>query len=93
MGNNPNYPMFPKAWQSWFLEHMGIIPEDGIQLIERNEFPFDELFAIWDYQFSSDRGYDPSFIPALKRNRVGLVRWVYLDGPEPNWMKSDDAQM
>ena len=40
-------------------------------------------------EFSSDKGYNPSFIPALLRNIKGLISWTYGDGLEPDWSGQD----
>jgi hypothetical protein len=83
------YPQKPEEWQIWLKSNLGIDRVQGKSLIQDDKFPFDQLVALWGKKFSSDNGYSPSFIPALVRNKVGFVRWVYLNGHEPNWSKSD----
>lgn len=87
--NDVKYPQNPEEWQIWLMTHLGIDRVRGESLAHQDKFPFDKLVSLWETEFSSDNGYSPSFIPALVRNKVGFVRWVYLNGSEPNWAKTD----
>ncbi|MFW9834436.1 MAG: hypothetical protein ACFFEK_10605 [Candidatus Thorarchaeota archaeon] len=90
--NNENviYPQTPLEWIEWIHTRLEIDGDEGTRLFETGEFPFNNLVRIWEEEFDAKNGYHPSFIPALVRNKVGFVKWVYCKGPEPNWTKSDD---
>jgi hypothetical protein len=83
------YPQSPKAWREWIWKKLQISEKEGTSLFELDEFPTDRLLKVWNKEFSTDHGYSPQFIPALSRNVKGFVKWIYNDGPEPNWTKSD----
>ncbi len=84
------YPTNPQDWQEWMKTYLGIPPERGISLLYSDSFPLDELIDLWKVEFSTEKGYVADFIPALVRNKNGLLRWVYLDEPEPDWRGSDN---
>ena len=86
------YPQDIVDWQAWIIHHLDLDILQVRSLMEEGNFPFARLIAVWQKEFSSERGYSPNFIPALTRNKVGFVRWVYLQGSEPNWKKTDDEQ-
>ena len=71
------------------FEHLGIDELTVIDLFEKGVFPFDRLEEIWKREFSLDKGYHSDFIPALIRNKRGLIVWVYRGGSEPNWRMND----
>ena len=79
-------------WQAWIIYKLGIDLTQAKSLLDDNEFPFDRLIEQWDETFSPENGYSPDFIPALIRNMLGFVTWVYMRGPEPKWTKSDNDQ-
>lgn len=85
------YPQSPEEWKKWISERMGIESEEGTKLAERGEFPFDLLVRVWEKEFNVENGYHPDFIPALTRNKRGLVIWIFCGGSEPNWTLSDEA--
>jgi hypothetical protein len=86
---NVEYPQSPEEWRDWIWKYLKISEEEGSVLFEWDDFPTDRLLEVWNREFSDDRGYSSQFIPALTRNVKGFVRWVYSEGPEPNWKKSD----
>jgi hypothetical protein len=88
--NDVNYPQNPEQWRIWVHKKLGISEEEGICLLERGNFPLSNLVKAWERDFSAANGFSLNFIPALTRNRNGFVRWVYGNGPEPNWTKSDE---
>ncbi len=83
------YPQNPEEWQTWLQINLGIDSAKGKSMAQEDRFPLEQLVALWNARFNSEKGYSPSFIPALVRNKMGFVKWIYLDGPEPNWTKSD----
>ncbi len=85
----PDYPISPSDWQSWIEIHLGISPHDGVKLCESDSFPIGDLIGKWNEEFTVENGYVPDFIPALVRNKFGLLHWVYLGANEPNWRASD----
>ncbi len=91
MASDVDYPQTPEAWRQWIEDNLGLTVKRGRELAEQGEFPFDKIEELWNRVFSVEHGYSAAFIPALSRNKHGLVQWVYMDKPEPNWMKSDNA--
>jgi hypothetical protein len=91
MAREVDYPQSPKAWRLWIEDNLGLTVKQGRELVEQGQFPFDQIEELWKRMFSEEHGYSAAFIPALTRNKDGLVQWVYMDKPEPNWTKSDNA--
>jgi hypothetical protein len=87
---DPYYPTRPEEWRDWIHLKIGLSEEDAKDLLERGLFPYDKMVACWQREFSSKKGYSPAFIPALTRNKRGLVEWVYRGGNEPLWTGMDD---
>jgi hypothetical protein len=86
----PPYPQSVDEWQEAIGEALNLTAEEGKARYQDNTFPFDDL-AVWiRREFSADKGYSPGFIPALIRNRKGLIAWVYGDGSEPYWPGQDE---
>ena len=90
--NSVVYPQDIVDWQAWIIHTLGIDVVQAGTLIADNKFPFDKLIEAWKDRFGPENGYSPNFIPALVRNKIGFVTWVYMRGPEPNWTKSDNDQ-
>jgi hypothetical protein len=86
------YPQDIVDWQAWIIDTLGIDINQAKSLLDENKFPFDRLIEAWKRKFSPENGYSPNFIPALVRNKMRFVRWVYLRNPEPNWTESDSEQ-
>ena len=86
------YPQDIVDWQAWIIHKLGLDLVQARSLMNEDRFPFDRLIEAWESKFSSDNGYSPNFTPALVRNKVGFVKWVYFGGSEPNWTKSDEEQ-
>ena len=87
---NPDYPINPEEWRNWIHSKIGLAEEEARILLQKGSFPYKQLTKCWQREFGSEHGYSPEFIPALSRNKRGLVMWVYGDGPEPNWLGSDE---
>jgi hypothetical protein len=85
----PEYPTTTMAWRVWMKRMLDIDIEEGVDLVRNDRFPLDRLLETWHSVFSEEHGYSSDFIPALFRNKLGLLNWVYLDAPEPNWRGSD----
>ncbi len=83
------YPTNPSEWQAWIERHLGIDAEKAVMLLESNSFPIEDLESLWQKEFTAERGYVPDFIPALLRNKMGMIRWVYCGDDEPDWRGSD----
>ena len=83
------YPTIPSEWHHWIVTHLGYEVEDARELHNSRAFPVAELLDAWEREFNPTRGYSPDFIPALTRNVEGFLRWIYTNGPEPNWKGSD----
>lgn len=88
--NRINYPQTIIDWRNWIHIHLDINLDQGRSLAQEDAFPFDNLIKVWKQQFNPQHGFSSNFIPALVRNKRGLIKWVYLNAPEPNWTKSDD---
>lgn len=86
----PYYPTTSQEWRQWILAKLGIAPEVGKEMLLTDTFPYDKLVDLWRREFASVKGYSVAFIPALIRNKRGLVQWVYTGGQEPLWTGSDD---
>jgi len=89
MTEDIEYPMTPEGWRDWLEIHLEISEEQGHEIAKNGTFPFESLIAVWEKEFSVEHGYSSSFIPALTRNKLGFINWVYLDQNEPDWSKSD----
>jgi len=85
-----SYPQTPIEWIDWISKRLEIDEVQGRSLAESGAFPFNLLVRAWEMEFDERHGFHPNFIPALTRNKIGFVKWVYCNDPEPNWMKSDD---
>ena len=85
----PFYPSNPDEWRQWIRVKLDIDHKEGVEHFVKRTFPFRKLVRLWQIEFTPDKGYSPDFIPALIRNKMGFVSWVYGDGPEPNWTKDD----
>ena len=83
------YPQTPLEWRKWIEKRLDIDEPQGYDFTEKSTFPLQRLEDLWNMEFSPDRGYSPDFIPALTRNKIGFLKWVYGGGFEPNWIKSD----
>jgi len=83
------YPQTPRQWRTWIRIKLRIPEEKANHLLEENEFPQQSLLTKWQAEFTQTKGYSPDFIPALSRNLNGFLQWVYKNGSEPNWSKSD----
>ena len=81
------YPQNRKAWRRAIQEALGLSPEMAESAYRSGSFPFDQLVEWLERTFS--QGYSREFVPALLRNRRGLVDWIYGDGDEPYWPGSD----
>jgi hypothetical protein len=86
---NPIYQKNPSEWIQWLNEKLEIDEEQGILMLAMGEFPFSSLKDAWHVEFTPRKGYSPEFIPALGRNIIGFLQWVYGDGNEPDWRGSD----
>ena len=85
-----DYPQTVQQWRTWVRIKVGVSEEDGFILVKKNVFPKAALLQAWQIEFSTENGYSPDFIPALSRNIVGFLQWVYDEGDEPNWKMSDN---
>ena len=85
----PEYPTSPEDWQSWIEIHLRISPDEAVRLLKSDSFPLGELVGKWHEVFTVEQGYVSDFIPALVRNKLGLLRWAFLGAPEPKWRGSD----
>lgn len=83
------YPTNPSEWQVWIEKHLDIDVEKAVMLLESDSFPTEDLEALWQREFTAEKGYVSDFIPALLRNKMGLIRWVYCGYDEPDWRGSD----
>ncbi len=83
------YPTDPSEWQVWIEKHLGIDVEKAVMLLELDSFPTEDLELLWQEEFTAEKGYVPDFIPALLRNKIGLIQWVYCGDDEPDWRGSD----
>lgn len=83
------YPHTPLDWRKWITRNLDIDEIYGVELVENEIFPLQQLEETWKREFTHERGYSPDFIPALIRNMNGFLKWVYSGGSEPNWMRSD----
>ena len=83
------YPQNAAEWREAASRALNLTQEEGRARLNAGTFPFDDFTAWIRKEFSSDKGYSPSFIPALLRNRKGLISWVYGDGSEPDWSGQD----
>lgn len=87
----PSYPQNADEWHSAITHGFGLTPEEGKAQHQTGTFPF-EAFTVWLRQeFRADKGYNPDFVPALIRNRKGLVAWLYGNGSEPYWPGQDEV--
>ena len=85
-----SYPKNADEWREAVSKALNLTPEKGKARLQAGTFPSDDLVS-WIYQeFSSDKGYSPDFIPALIRNRRGLIKWIYGNGAEPYWQGQDE---
>jgi hypothetical protein len=84
------YPQSPSEWIDWITTLLEITHEEGTRLVKNGAFPFDLLVKAWEDEFNVKNGYHPDFIPALIRNKIGFVKWVYCEGSEPNWSRADE---
>jgi hypothetical protein len=84
--------MTSQQWREWIQEKLGISEAAGREMALTNRFPFDRLVEAWRKEFAHEKGYSVAFIPALIRNKRGLIAWVYSGGREPLWTGSDDAR-
>ncbi|MFW9921615.1 MAG: hypothetical protein ACFFED_18585 [Candidatus Thorarchaeota archaeon] len=84
-----SYPTNPIEWQLWIDKHLGISVTEAKLLMDSDSFPTEELEIAWQREFTVANGYVSDFIPALVRNKLGLLRWTYLGEAEPNWRESD----
>ncbi len=83
------YPLTLFEWRKWIEKNLDIDELKGYDMVEKEIFPLGTLIIIWKQEFSAECGYSPDFIPALTRNKIGFLKWVYSGGSEPNWKKSD----
>ena len=86
----PSYPQSADEWREAITKALNLTPEEGKYRFQTGTFPFDDLIVWIRREFSSDRGYSPGFIPALIRNRKGLIAWIYGDSSEPYWPGQDE---
>lgn len=84
------YPREPAEWRSAIREGIGISGSEGKKAYLAGKFPYEKLERWIRQTFTED--FSPEFMPALLRNRKGLVAWVYGDGAEPFWPGSDRAR-
>ncbi len=82
------FPQSKEAWQTAVFQGLGLSTENGRSLYAAQKFPYDDLKSWFNSAFSE--GYHPDFVPALTRNVIGFADWVYGNGGEPNWSKSDE---
>jgi len=87
--NLTNYPLNTKEWIRWIKNNLDIDELAAIDFLEEGAFPFYRLEALWKREFSVNKGYHSDFVPALVRNKRGLIAWVYRDSSEPNWRMDD----
>ena len=87
--NLSTYPLTVDGWIRWINNNLDIDELTAIDFIEKDAFPFDRLEAVWAREFSVNKGYHTDFVPALLRNKRGLIVWVYRGGSEPNWRMDD----
>ena len=87
--NLTNYPLNVEEWIRWIKDNLDIDELAAIEFVEKDAFPFDRLEVIWKREFSVNKGFHSDFVPALIRNKHGLIIWVYRGGSEPNWRKDD----
>jgi hypothetical protein len=86
-----DYPMTPDEWQIWIESHLDISKEEGTRILLSNLFPIEKLVEKWNQEFDTEKGYSTGFIPALIRNKIGFLIWVYDSGTEPYWKDSDST--
>lgn len=86
----PSYPQNVDEWREAIGKALKLTPEKGRARYQAGMFPFDDLTVWIRREFSVDKGYSPAFIPALIRNREGLIDWVYGDCSEPCWPGQDE---
>ncbi|MFW9787438.1 MAG: hypothetical protein ACFFE2_04320 [Candidatus Thorarchaeota archaeon] len=84
-----HYPVDMMEWRDWIKKNLGYTTEQGIEFVRAGTFPVSELVAVWRQEFTVEKGYVADFIPALERNKMGFLRWIYADGAEPFWKESD----
>lgn len=89
MSATPSWPRSAAEWRAAFAAGLGLSPADGARRLRDGTLPHDDIEAFLKDAYAQERGYHPDFVPALLRNRDGLIAWVYGDGAEPNWPGSD----
>ena len=85
-----SYPQTSIEWRVWIQTQMDIDETHGAKLVDEGAFPHNRLVSTWEREFTVEKGYSPQFIPALTRNVLRFLSWVYGGSSEPNWTKSDD---
>jgi len=88
----PAYPQNVDEWREAIRKALNLTPEEGKARYQACTFPFDDLLVWIQREFSADEGYSPDLIPALIRNRKGLIAWFYGDGSEPYWPRRDEGK-
>ena len=83
------FPQSAEEWQGAIEAGLGITAVQGEQQWANNTFPSVKLAAWLSETYDAKHGYSPEFVPALLRNLLGLLAWVYGDGEEPYWPASD----
>jgi hypothetical protein len=81
------YPQTANEWATAIEQGLGLTPEEALSVFACGRFPYDRLEA-W-IRSAYGEGFGPNFVPALLRNKHGLVRWAYGNGSEPYWPGSD----
>jgi hypothetical protein len=85
---HPGYPQDAQGWRDLIERELNIKESEGRSAHKAGIFPYETL-EVWIKSKFSD-GYHPSFVPALLRNILGFVNWVYGSGKEPSWPGSDE---
>lgn len=81
------YPQTADEWAAAIEQGLGLTPGEALSAFACGRFPYDRLEG-W-IRSAYGEGFGPNFVPALLRNKRGLVRWAYGGGPEPYWPGSD----
>lgn len=81
------WPQTTDEWAAAIEQGMGLSSEQAQQAYKAGQFAYGKLEEWIRSAFSE--GFSPEFVPALLRNKYGLVDWVYGAGSEPYWPGSD----
>lgn len=87
-----SYPQNVDEWRETIGKALNLTAREGKTRFQAGTFPFADLIGWIHREFGSDKGYRLDFIPALMRNRNGLIAWVYGNGSEPYWLGHGESK-